>query len=292
MSFAYAQSPLNRRADLRGNVTELAIHHGLPTSKCVHVAGDAVRMAQGSLDVAMPAATKEIVFLGLDQQGHAWFATQDNPGDSHVSLRTLMIEGSLPAAELSILAQARSLILWHAAHGFCAQCGKPTSMQDAGYRRQCQGCGASHFPRTDPVVIMAVCKDNKTLLGRQAAWPEGMYSTLAGFVEPGETLEQAAHREVMEEVGVRLSAVSYVASQPWPFPASLMVGLIAEAETETLTIDTSEIEAAQWFEAAELKQMLDHTHPKGWHCSRPDAIAWHLAQAALKKISGSFASPQ
>ena len=143
----------------------------------------------------------DAVLLGDDAEGNSWFASVGEPSDSLKPLRSVMIEGC-STRELSILAQARSIVHWHQSHGFCAKCGAASVMQDAGYRRHCAACGTDHFPRTDPVVIMAVCMANKTLLGRQRAWPENMYSTLAGFMEPGETIEAAVRREVMEEVGV------------------------------------------------------------------------------------------
>jgi NAD+ diphosphatase len=135
------------------------------------------------------------------------------------------------------------------------------------------------------VVIMAVVHGKKTLLGRQKPWPDGMYSTLAGFMEPGEMIEDAVRREVKEEVGITLGKVDYVTCQPWPFPSSLMIGMIGEALDDTLTLDENEIETARWFGAEELAQMLEHKHPEGLFASRPDAIAYTLAQEALRRIS-------
>jgi NAD+ diphosphatase len=284
--FAYAQSPLNRHSALRANVNEVEKRAKSTTSRYVWVHGDSVRFEGEALDVSRPALATDAVLLGDDPQGVSWFAVAADPSDSLKPLRSVMIEGVLPPEQLSILAQARSIVHWHQSHGFCAKCGAASVMQDAGYRRHCVACGTDHFPRTDPVVIMAVCHGNKTLLGRQKAWPENMYSTLAGFMEPGETIEAAVRREVFEEVGVKVGRVDYVASQPWPFPSSLMIGMIGEAENLDLKIDESEIETARWFEADELRTMLNRTHPQGLHASRPDAIAWHLAQAALKRIEG------
>jgi NAD+ diphosphatase len=284
--FAYAQSPLNRHSALRANVNEVEKRAKSTTSRYVWVHGDSVRFEGEALDVSRPALATDAVLLGDDPQGVSWFAVAADPSDSLKPLRNVMIEGVLPPEQLSILAQARSIVHWHQSHGFCAKCGAASVMQDAGYRRHCAACGTDHFPRTDPVVIMAVCHGNKTLLGRQKAWPENMYSTLAGFMEPGETIEAAVRREVFEEVGVKVGRVDYVASQPWPFPSSLMIGMIGEAENHDLKIDESEIETARWFEADELRTMLNRTHPQGLHASRPDAIAWHLAQAALKRIEG------
>jgi NAD+ diphosphatase len=283
--FAFAHSPLDRLSSLRGQINEVEKRRKSPLSRYVHVSADQVRLRGDQLDVSPPFDMQDTVFLGEDAQGQNWFAAACQPDDSLKSIRTLMVEGLLPATQLSIIAQARSVLHWHNTHQFCAKCGKPSVMQDAGYRRHCAACATDHFPRTDPVVIMAVCHGKKTLLGRQKSWPENMYSTLAGFMEPGETIEDAARREVKEEVGVTVGKIDYVASQPWPFPASLMIGMIGEAVDTDLTIDESEIETARWFEADELKMMLDRTHPQGLHASRPDAIAWHLVQAALKRIS-------
>jgi NAD+ diphosphatase len=284
-NFAFAQSPLDRRADLRGNETELENRRKSNAARHIWINGDRVLFAGEQLCISAPLHTVQTILLGDDQQGQTWFAVEAAESDSLKPIRDVMIDGLLPTSELSMVAHARSILHWHQTHGFCAKCGAASTMEDAGYRRHCAGCSTDHFPRTDPVVIMAVCHGKKTLLGRQKSWPENMYSTLAGFMEPGETIEAAVRREVKEEVGLMLGKVNYVASQPWPFPASLMIGMIAEAEGDALTIDETEIETARWFEADELKMMIERTHPQGLHASRPDAIAWHLARAALKRIA-------
>jgi NAD+ diphosphatase len=284
-NFAFAHSPLDRLAGLRSNNLEVEKLAKSPKARFVHVHADQVLLAGETLDVSPPQHSVQPLLLGKDTEGQVWFAVPADLNDSFKSIRSVMIDGVLSRQHLSIVAQARSLLHWHQTHGFCAKCGMASEVRDAGYRRHCAGCATDHFPRTDPVVIMAVCRGNKTLLGRQKAWPPNMYSTLAGFMEPGETLEDAVRREVKEEVGVTVGKIDYVASQPWPFPASLMIGMIGEADDMALTIDETEIETARWFDADELKMMLDGTHPQGLHASRPDAIAWHLAQAALKRIS-------
>lgn len=152
----------------------------------------------------------------------------------------------LDASEAALAATARALLHWHRSHGFCATCGSASTLAMAGWQRSCPACGAQHFPRTDPVVIMLVTHGNRALLGRSPGWPEGMYSCLAGFVEPGETIEAAVRREVFEEAGIRVGAVRYLASQPWPFPASLMIGCAAEALTDSITRDPAELEDAIW----------------------------------------------
>ncbi len=283
--FAFAQSPLDRLSASRTNREDVEKRKQSSRTRFIWVNGDSVRYQGDDLDFSAPKDAADAVLLGDDPDGTSWFAMACEPSDSLKPLRSVMIDGLLPPQQLSILAQARSIVHWHQTHGFCAKCGAESAMCDAGYRRHCAACATDHFPRTDPVVIMAVCYGNKTLLGRQKAWAEGMYSTLAGFMEPGETIEDAVRREVHEEVGVVVGKVDYVASQPWPFPSSLMIGMIGEALDDALTIDVSEIETARWFEADELRMMLNRTHPHGLHASRPDAIAWHLAQAALQRIS-------
>lgn len=158
------------------------------------------------------------------------------------------VAGQLSAEESGIVAQARALVDWHATHPFCARCGAATAVAQGGALRRCTRCNAEHFPRVNPVVIMLVVSGDRCLLGRQRAWPAGMYSTLAGFVEVGETIEEAVRREVAEESGIRVGEVRYHSSQPWPFPSSLMIGCLAEALSEELTIDKHEIEDARWFD--------------------------------------------
>jgi NAD+ diphosphatase len=158
-------------------------------------------------------------------------------------------------------ATARALLEWHRTHGFCAACGHPSIVAEAGWQRRCPSCGATHFPRTDPVVIMLVTRGNSVLVGRSPGWPEGMYSLLAGFMEPGETVEAAVRREVAEETGILCGAVSYLASQPWPFPASLMLGCRAEAVSQEITLDPAELEDALWLTREEAAKVAAGHHP-------------------------------
>jgi NAD+ diphosphatase len=175
-------------------------------------------------------------------------------------LRGLMTVLSSRAAELA--ATARAILQWHTTHGFCATCGVASQVTMAGWQRTCPACGAHHFPRTDPVVIMLVTHGNRCLMGRSPGWPDGMYSCLAGFVEPGETIEAAVRREVAEESGIRIGTVRYLASQPWPFPASLMIGCAAEAITDTITIDPAELEDAIWVTREEMVTVMAGEHPR------------------------------
>ena len=169
-----------------------------------------------------------------------------------------MAAGSLSVAETGILAQARSQVDWHLRHGFCARCGAATKMQKGGHVRVCEGCGAHHFPRTDPVAIMLVEDGDRCLLGQSAGRlaRTGMYSALAGFVDQGESIEEAVRREVMEEAGVRVGAVRYHSSQPWPYPSSLMIGCLARALSTDITIDPEEMADVRWFDRAEVRRAL------------------------------------
>ena len=168
-----------------------------------------------------------------------------------------------------MLAAAKALMHWHAHHRFCANCGALTGVAVAGWRRDCKVCKATHFPRTDPVVIMLAVDGDACVLGRQPRFPKGMYSALAGFVEPGETIEAAVRREIWEETGVACGAVQYFASQPWPFPASLMIGCFAEARNRSIKVDQVELEDARWFTREEAVALLEKRHPD--RLAAPDA---------------------
>jgi len=183
------------------------------------------------------------------------------------------LEGTMVFAELrrvmtwlnprdaELAATGRAIFSWHDSHRFCAKCGAASVMAQAGWQRTCPACNAGHFPRTDPVVIMLITHGNSVLMGRSPGWPQGMYSLLAGFVEPGETLEGAVRREVFEESGVEVGAVSYLASQPWPFPASLMFGCRGEATSSKINIDPVEIEDALWVSREEMMEVFAGNHP-------------------------------
>lgn len=280
MTLAYVRSPLDRVHDFRLMPEKISAFRNNPDCVVLRIRGDQVETRDGlPVHHRGPAHAAEI-FLGLSPDGVPWFASPAPETAVLSPLRGLMLEGRVSDGELSILAQARSLVHWHERHGFCANCGAATEFADAGYRRICPACKAEHFPRTDPVVIIAVRDGGNILLGRQAAWAAGMYSALAGFVEPGETIEQAARREVYEEAGIRVGAISYIASQPWPFPSSLMIGLVGEAETRDVVVDTKEIEDARWFGRDEVAQMLSRSHPEGLHASHPYAIAHTLLKTA------------
>jgi NAD+ diphosphatase len=180
-------------------------------------------------------------------------------GEGFGELRGVMT--GLDPREAELVVTAKAVLHWHRSHGFCSTCGARSEPANGGWQRTCPTCGAQHFPRTDPVVIMLVTHGNSVLLGRSPGWPEGMFSLLAGFVEPGETIEAAVRREVLEETGVTCGAVSYLASQPWPFPASLMIGARTEALTRDIHLDPEELEAAVWITREELVQSFAGLHP-------------------------------
>jgi NAD+ diphosphatase len=188
------------------------------------------------------------------------------------------------------VATGRALHGWHATHRFCSNCGTSTAIELSGWQRKCPACATQHFPRTDPVVIMAITRGDKLLLGRGSSWPERMYSLLAGFVEPGESIEAAVRRETFEEAGIRVGPVGYVASQPWPFPMSLMFGCYGEALDESIKIDHAELSDARWVSRGEVNTILAGQHPDiasprqgaiagaliaGWAAGKlADAAAW------------------
>ena len=199
----------------------------------------------------------DLLLLGLDN-GKPHFAAL-TPGMKPPAGRPMRMFGLLDRiapGEAAIYAAARSLLDWHTRHRFCANCGTPTHIYRAGWGRKCPNCHAEHFPRVDPVVIMIAEHEGRALLGRQPAWPAGRYSALAGFLEPGESIEEAVAREIMEEAGVRVTDVRYIASQPWPFPSSLMIACVGMAEDDALTIDKHELEDAIWVSREEVLRVL------------------------------------
>ena len=199
-----------------------------------------------------------------------------------MNLRSL-VAGALVAPDIgSLLGFAKSLLWWHQRHGFCAACGAPTVIASAGLKRVCAACATEHFPRVDPVVIMLIHRGDFCLLGRSKRFASAVYSCLAGFLEPGETLEAAVRREVFEEAGIGVGKVAYQYCQPWPFPSSLMLGCMGEALTSEIMIDPEELEDARWLSRDELRLMLEGRHPDGLTCPPPSAIATQL----LRQFAG------
>jgi NAD+ diphosphatase len=178
--------------------------------------------------------------------------------------------------DAAIIGQAKAMIDWHQRHGFCPRCGAPTKLMDAGYRRLCGKCNAEHFPRVDPVVIMLATHGEACLVGRGKQFPRGMFSALAGFVEPGETIEEAVRRELMEEASVKVGEVTYHATQPWPFPSSLMIGCFAKAESRDVKADETELAEVRWIERKLARELIEGKRVDGLGVPPPIAIAHHL----------------
>jgi len=306
---------LDRAAHLRGDAEALAaawadpraavllVWQGKPLSRHSGRGSSPDQLALIQIDHPLAAARQQrSIFLGLSPDGAPQFACdisdwqpdaldqamlasfadaseQQHPdlpiGDVFTELRRMM--AFLTPLEAELAATANAVMSWHKSHQFCASCGQPSQVTQAGWQRNCPACNTSHFPRTDPVVIMLITHGDSVLMGRSPGWPEGMYSLLAGFVEPGETLEAAVRREVFEEAGVRVGAVSYLSSQPWPFPMSLMFGCAGVALGRELTIDHTEIEDALWVSRGDMMTVFAGEHP-GIKPARKGAIAHFLLQ--------------
>ena len=238
-------------------------------------------------------------FLGLDRTDgtpHFAIAITDHqaktvPGAVErlrpaVDLRSLAMQGTLTPEEQSLAGQARALAQWHENQKCCGKCGSTTLAKDGGWRRKCWGCGLDWFPRTDPVVIMLVTDGERCILAHEHRYQNKMYSTLAGFLEPGEDIEHAVRREVLEETNIKVGRVTYHSSQPWPFPHSLMMGCIAHAETTEITIDKNEIAEARWFTREEARAMLEKRHPDGLTAPARHAIANRLIWSFVEGKTG------
>ena len=285
----FGATPLDRAAHLRRDISPLlqrsdsvsvVLWRGKPLTD-----GDALSFVPLDHPV-LKEAKRPALFLGLKENGAAVFAHDVSPWEppdidaeamaqffdpsqnhhpatketeNFVELRGVMAK--LSPEEANIAATARGIFAWHDTHRYCARCGNRSGIVDAGWQRNCPHCDASHFPRTDPVVIVLATSGNSVLLGRSHHWPEGMYSLLAGFLEPGETIEAASRREVFEESGIELGEIRYLSSQPWPFPSSLMFGTAGVAKNTEITIDKTEIEDAQWFSRETVLDALDGSNP-------------------------------
>nr|WP_294849657.1 NAD(+) diphosphatase [uncultured Sphingomonas sp.] len=227
----------------------------------------------------VPVTGEPSLFLGFDD-GAARFSVLPDGDVPLTATGHFALLAQLGADEAPLFAAALSLANWHRRHLFCSSCGSPTQPNRAGWSRRCGACAAEHYPRVDPVVIMLAECDGRLLLGRQPQYPPGRYSALAGFVEPGETIEAAVARELHEEAGITVRDVRYVASQPWPFPSSLMIGAWARADSESLTIDYQELDDARWFSREEVEQALrggenpPFLPPPRWAIARTLLEAW------------------
>lgn len=296
---AFSGNPLDRSGDLRNDAAWLAEQEANPEALAmilwegrplIEPHDGAERLVWLSLGHARDLARDRDVFLGLWKGAPVFAAEFEGSIDPtrgparglgrFVEMREAALV--LPEADAGIAATAKSLFDWRRRHGFCAACGKATDQASGGWKRVCPACGTEHFPRVDPVVIMLPIykggAEPLCLLGRQAAWPEGRMSALAGFMEPGEAIEEACAREVMEEAGLTVCDVRYHSSQPWPFPAQLMIGLIAEVTTDEAAPDQTELEAVAWLTKAEARAVLDETHPT-IHAPPPYAIARRLLES-------------
>jgi len=297
-SIGFGLNPLDRMSGRRGDDAFVRGLRDRPTARFLLFDRETpVLGAQGREILFGPGRAAALgepereVFLGCGQDGTALFARALDPaaveragglaahGLEAVSLRTLATAGRVAPDLLGELGGAQSVLNWHRRHRHCANCGAPSRVSAAGWRRDCEACGAQHFPRVDPVVIMLATDGQRCLLGRQPRFAPGMYSALAGFLEPGETIEDAVRREILEEAGVACSEVRYFASQPWPFPSSLMIGCFALACGTDIAVDREELEDARWFGHDEVRAMLDGTHAAGLSAPLPYAIAHHLLKA-------------
>lgn len=246
--------------------------------------GDGDFDAYFSLDEvrAMGAKLQHGVLLGMSEHGPVVMV----PGAKEpeelpetikaIDHRSVYVQGLVPEETLGELAQGAALLAWHRSHRFCGRCGAETEMRIGGYKRSCAACGAEHFPRTDPVAIMLAVHGDRCLLGRSPHFGPGMYSCLAGFIEPGETIEAAVRRETLEEAGIRLGRVAYHASQPWPFPYSLMIGCFGEALNDEIVFDGKELEDCRWFARDDVMAMIAGTNREGLAIPPGGAIASHL----------------
>jgi NAD+ diphosphatase len=293
----YVGARLERAAERRSDAAALAALANAESTRCYLIAGEVVALKKGAgtLDPLFTpgeldrlGTVADLVFLGICGDAARFAATIDpakaqsgSVGEEIVlcGLRAAAVQGLVAIEHLAAFAEAKALLGWHARHRYCPNCGTGTVFVEGGWRRDCPSCKAQHFPRTDPVVIMLAVRGEYCLLGRSHRFQQGMWSCLAGYVEPGETIEEAARRETQEEAGIVCGRVVYFASQPWPFPSSLMIGCHAEALSEELRIDRLELDDARWFAREELALMLAGRHPEKLSTPAPVAIAYHLIRA-------------
>ena len=304
-----AQTRLNRLGGKRGDAAYIEARSAAADTKVLALIdlkvpivpaadGSRARMHWLSMAEAQALAEPEVfVFLGEDAEGAAVFACNMEPDRCArsrdevealtpvVDLRSLAVQGCLSEDELLIAAQARAILEWHSHTRCCARCGGSVHAAEGGWRRTCPACGLAAFPRTDPAVIMLITHAGRCLLGREHRFPEKMYSTLAGFIEPGDDIENAVRREIKEEAGIDVGVVRYVASQPWPFPHSLMIGCWGEALNDAIEIDKTEIADARWFTREEAEAMLGQAHPDGLFAPPSISMAHTLIRGF---VEGSF----
>jgi NAD+ diphosphatase len=271
----FAGGTLDRRSDLRLEPDWLASRRADPATRLValwngqpllqeHEGGLELVRLDGEMGFALAGSDENLLFLGLDGEAAVWaidLTGEADPAQGPLQGRgrfrdLRMSGGRMSAADAGAAATAKALFEWKRRHGFCSACGQASAPAEAGWKRVCPACKAEHFPRTDPVTIMLPTFRDHALLGRQASWPKGRFSSLAGFMEPGESIEAACAREVKEEAGLEVVQVRYHSSQPWPFPSNLMIGLIAEVSNQDAAPDQTELEEVRWFSRAELAALL------------------------------------
>jgi NAD+ diphosphatase len=293
----YAENPLERAAERRRDEAALnALLSGANAGAYV-MGGEMIVAKKGApfndplftlAEARALAPPAETVFLGHeDEAGRFGFGITPAAAEALktrddllvTDLRSIAVQGLVDAGHLPPIAEAKAVLSWHAKHRFCPNCGAPTQAVDGGWRRDCANCKTQHFPRTDPVVIMLIIDGDNCLLGRSPRFAATMWSCLAGFIEPGESFEDAVHRETREEAGIVCGRVNYYRSQPWPFPSSLMIGCHAEALSREIVVDREELEDARWFSKDEIVTMLMRTHPGGLTTPPPVAIAHHIIRA-------------
>jgi NAD+ diphosphatase len=297
-SIGFNLNPLDRCSDKRDDDALIEHLRSDPAARFLIFHGDVPSLKRGNdydpwfvaSETAAFGQPLHSIFLGTESDGSGRFALGFAPADpapdtghERIDLRSLALQDRVAGGALGILAEAKSMLDWHRRHAFCANCGSASRITNAGWQRICDVCYARHFPRVDPVVIMLVTDGERCLLGRQRHFAKGMYSALAGFVEPGETAEDTVRREVMEEAGVKCRQVVYFASQPWPFPSSLMIGCFAQSSDTDIVVDRKELEDARWFSRQEVAAMLAGTHADGLSAPKPFAIAHHLLRAYVEK---------
>lgn len=293
----FAGNPLDRASDRRVDPAWLAERledpHALAVAlwngqPLVEKGPQGFQIAYVRADMAndLSGGPERLLFLGLWKETAVFAVDLEGGTDpSQAELQGLgefrdlrSIALSLPPADAGILGAAKAMFEWRRKHRHCANCGEPSMVADGGWKRICPACRAEHFPRTDPVAIMLATHGERCLLGRQAAWPPGMFSALAGFVEPGESIEEACARELMEEAGLTATTVRYHSTQPWPYPSSLMIGLIAEVDSDEAAPDQTELEAVRWFTKAEARALLAGELEDAF-APPPLAIAHHLIKS-------------
>jgi NAD+ diphosphatase len=297
----YTASLIDRAAERRVDAAALAALENDPRARSYVVGGELVVLKKATEDndplftlgeARGLGRTAEAVFLGLIENAPR-FAVALDPAAAEAlktrdefvvtDLRSIAVGGLVAPDHLPPLAEGKALLHWHARHRFCSNCGAATNVVEAGWRRDCPSCRTQHFPRTDPVAIMLPVAGERCLLGRSHRFQRGMWSCLAGFVEPGEAIEDAVRRETLEEAGIVCGRVSYFASQPWPFPTSLMIGCHAQALSHEIVIDRAELDDARWFSREEVASMLLRRHPDGLTTPPTVAIAYHIIRAWVEE---------